>query len=349
MRLVVQVPCLNEADNLADVLHAIPRRIPGVDDVRVVVIDDGSTDATSEVARRNGADAVVRHPGNRGLAAAFRTGLDWAIQHGADIVVNTDGDGQYPQEQIPELIQPILDGSADVVVGDRRPGKAQHFSAPKRRLQRVGSAVVRLASGTTVADAPSGFRAFSREAAQRLNVVSGFSYTLETLIQAGAHGMRVVSIPIEARKTERPSRLARSMPHYLLHSTATIVRSYATYRPLAVFTVVGLLLLAVGSAGIMRFMYYWFTEGGAGHIQSVVLSGAFFAVGFNVLLIGIVADLVASNRRLMEEVLVRLRRLEADEAARQEAGFRVFPGTNGHGSSRGDLRQGPGSGPSRGA
>ena len=311
MKLVVQVPCFNEAGHLAEVLGSIPRLIAGVDQVLVVVVDDGSTDGTAEIARQCGADAVVTHGGNRGLAAAFRTGLDWSLQHGADLIVNTDGDNQYPQGKIPALIAPILAGVADVVVGDRQAGQARHFPASKRFLQRVGSALVRLASGTSVADAPSGFRAFSREAALQLNVISNYSYTLETLIQAGALGLRVASVPIEARPTDRPSRLMRNIPDYLVHSGATILRAYATYRPLAVFSAVGLLFILAGGAGILRFLYYWVTDAGAGHIQSLVLSGAVFAAGFSVLLTGILADLIASNRRLTEEVLVRLRRLEA--------------------------------------
>ena len=310
----MQVPCYNEAANLPTVLTSIPRQIPDIACVQVVVVDDGSTDGTSDVARTFGADAVVRHPANRGLAAAFRSGLDRALRMGADVIVNTDGDNQYPQEQIPRLIQPILEGRADLVLGDRRPGSAPHFSPLKRLLQRIGSRVVSAASGAPVADAPSGFRAFSREAALQMNVLSGYSYTLETLIQAGAAHLRVVSVPIDARRSDRPSRLMRSMPDYLLHSGATVLRAFATYRPLAVFLPIGLLQIAVGSIGIGRFIYYYFTEGGAGHIQSLLLAATLVIVGFLVVLIGLVADLVAANRRLVEEALIRLRRLEADRA-----------------------------------
>lgn len=300
-------------------LASIPRRIDGIDCVEVLVVDDGSTDGTGDVARRAGADYVVRHPANRGLASAFRTGLDRALRLGADIIVNTDGDNQYSQEEIPLLIGPIVAGEADVVVGDRRPGELSSFSPARRVLQRIGSRVVRAASGTEVADAPSGFRAFSREAALQLNVLSDYSYTLETLVQAGAERLRVASVPIVVRPVGRQSRLMRSLLHYVLHSGATVLRAYATYRPLAVFFGAGTVLIALGTGGIGRFIYYYLTEGGAGHVQSLVLSAAVFTVGFQVLLIGLLADLVAANRRLIEDALVRLRRLEGgvdDRSAR---------------------------------
>lgn len=307
---MVQIPCLNEAETLPTVLTSIPRDIPGVDRVEVLVIDDGSTDDTSAVARRHGADHVVRHPANRGLAGAFRTGVDYALRHGADIIVTTDGDNQYPQHAIPELIAPILQGQADIVVGDRAADRVPHFGALKRLLQRLGSRVVQAASGTEVRDAPSGFRAFSREAALQINVLSSYSYSMETLIQAGVNRLRIAWVPITARPT-RPSRLMRGMPHYLLHSGATILRAYATYRPLMVFSFIGLGLAALGSVGIIRFLFYYVTEGGAGHVQSLVLSAAVVLLGFQVLLIGLLADLIAANRKLLEDVLVRLRRLEA--------------------------------------
>ncbi len=305
--IVVQIPCYNEAATLPAVLASVPRRLPGAR-VLTVVVDDGSTDGTAEVARRAGADRVVRHAANRGLAAAFRSGLATALRLGADVVVNTDGDNQYPQADLPRLVAPILAGEADVVVADRQPTRVAHFSPLKKALQALGSAVVRLASGTGVRDAPSGFRAYSREAALRLYVHSHYSYTLETLIQAGAQRLRVVSVPVTINPQARRSRLISSLPAYLLHSAITVLRAYVTYRPLAVFTLVGAGFLAVGTAGILRFLYYFVTEGGAGHIQSLVLAGALWSVGVMIVLSGLQADVAAANRRLAEEALYELRR-----------------------------------------
>lgn len=306
--IVVQIPCYNEAATLPTVLAGIPRRLGRHTRVLTVVVDDGSTDLTAAVARRAGADRVVRHTANRGLAAAFRSGLAAALRLGADVIVNTDGDNQYPQADIPRLVAPILAGHADVVVADRQPERVAHFSPAKKLLQALGSAVVRAASGTGVRDAPSGFRAYSREAALRLFVHSQYSYTLETLIQAGAQRLRVVSLPVAVNAQVRPSRLIASLPSYLLHSATTIVRAYVTYRPLVVFTSIGLAFLMVGTAGIVRFGYYFVTDGGTGHVQSVVLAGTLWAVGVTILLTGLLADLAAANRRLAEEALYELRR-----------------------------------------
>ncbi|HZS02866.1 MAG TPA: glycosyltransferase family 2 protein [Chloroflexota bacterium] len=312
--IVVQIPCYNEALTLPAVLASLPRRLSG-GRVLTVVVDDGSTDGTADVARRAGADRVVRHASNRGLAAAFRTGLTTALRMGADVIVNTDGDNQYPQADLPRLVAPILAGTADVVVADRQPARVAHFSPLKKLLQAVGSAVVRAASGTGVRDAPSGFRAYSRAAALRLSVHSDYSYTLETLIQAGAQRLRVVSVPVRVNPQTRRSRLMSSLPAYLLHSAATIVRAYVTYRPLVVFSLVGAFFLAVGTAGVLRFLYFFFTDGGAGHVQSVMLAATLWAVGVMIVLSGLQADLTAANRRLAEEALYELRR-EAPGRAR---------------------------------
>ena len=313
MRLVVQIPCYNEEAAIGEVIADVPRDIPGVDEVLVVVVDDGSTDRTARVALEAGADYVLHHRRNRGLAAAFRTGIDAALRLGADVVVNTDGDRQYAGSDIPRLVEPILLGRSDVVVGDREPRRVVHFSQQKRLLQGFGSWVVRQLSGTSVPDAPSGFRALSREAALRLNVVSGYSYTLETLIQAGTQRLAVSSIPIVARPTNRKSRLARNTFDYVQRSMVTMLRAYAMYQPIRVFLTLSGLLFLAGLIGIGRFIWFYAHNAGSGHVQSLVLSSVLLIIGFQVGLIGLVADLIAANRRLLEEGLYRLRRLDLSE------------------------------------
>jgi glycosyltransferase involved in cell wall biosynthesis len=315
VRLVVQIPCYNEEATIGRVVAEVPRRITGVDEVLVLVVDDGSTDQTVSTALAAGADYVAHHIRNRGLAAAFRTGLDAALRLGADVIVNTDGDNQYRGNEIPKLVEPILSGRADLVVGDRDPSSASHFSLQKRFLQTFGSWVVRQLSGTTVPDAPSGFRALSREAALRLNVVTSYSYTLETLIQAGAQRLAVSSVPITANPTPRQSRLARSTLGYVQRSMVTLVRAYAMYQSLRIFVTVSLLLLIPGLFGVGRFLWYYSQGAGSGHVQSLVLSGVLLITGLQVGLIGLVADLIAGNRRLLEEVLYRLRKLDIPESA----------------------------------
>jgi glycosyltransferase involved in cell wall biosynthesis len=275
-----------------------------------VVIDDGSTDSTSRIARECGVDHLVRAPVNQGLARAFSAGLDAALRLGADIIVNTDADGQYRGDQIARLIAPILHHEADMVVGNRGPGSLAHFSPTKRILQRFGSWVVRRLSGLAVADATSGFRAFSREAAMRMNVVSDFTYTLETLIQAGKKQLHVVFVDIDARQTARPSRLFATVPTYVARSFATIVRIYAMYEPLRVFSVIGVALLGLGSLIGLRFFIDYLTTGGAGHIQSLILAAVLLLAGFQTVLIGLLADLIGSSRRLLEDTLLRVKRLE---------------------------------------
>jgi glycosyltransferase involved in cell wall biosynthesis len=310
LRVVVQIPCYNEVETIRAVIAEVPRTIDAVDEILIVVIDDGSRDRTGEAAVAAGADYVVRHARNRGLAAAFRTGLDVALRLGADIVVNTDGDNQYRGSDIPKLIAPILDGRAEIVVGDRDASSAPHFSLVKRRLQGFGSQVVRSLSGIEVPDAPSGFRALSREAVLRLNVVTSYSYTLKTLIQAGAQRLAVVSVPISARATARKSRLSRGTLEYVERSIVTIVRAYAMYQPLRVFVTISGILFTAGIIGCGRFLWFLIEGSGVGHIQSLVLSGVLLVIGFQVGLIGLVSDLIAGNRRLHEETLYRLRRLE---------------------------------------
>ncbi len=310
MKLIVQIPCLNEESTLAQTIAEIPRRIDGIDSVEVLVIDDGSTDETTRVALNAGADHVVRHKNNKGLAQAFRSGIDAALECGADIIVNTDADNQYPGRFIPDLIRPILENKADIVVGDRQVQKNPHFSWSKRRLQALGAWVVGRLSGISIPDAVSGFRAISREAAMRLNVVSPFSYTIETLIQAGTHQMVVTAVPIETNPKTRRSRLFRSIPHFIMQSLMTMLRVYSMYHPLRMFGYIGILLGLVGLVPILRFVYFYFLDGGAGHIQSLVLGGVFLLMGFGTMLVALLADLINFNRRLIESTLHKIRVLE---------------------------------------
>jgi len=305
--VVVQIPCLNEAETLPAVLAEIPREIPGVERVLVLVVDDGSTDGTAEVARAGGADRVVRFPANRGLAAAFAAGIEAALEMGADVVVNTDGDGQYPAAAIPDLVRPVLEERADMVIGDRRPGTVEHFSPLKRLLQRLGNAVLRRASGTAVNDAASGFRALSRRAALRLTIVSDYTYTMETLLQAGAKHIPILSVPITAREVARPSRLFRSIPEYLVRVGTSILRIFTMYRPLPVFVRLGALALLFAFLIGLRFFWYWLHGQGTGKVQSLILAAILTIIGVFTLLLALVADLIATNRRLLEEILLRVR------------------------------------------
>jgi glycosyltransferase involved in cell wall biosynthesis len=314
MKLIVQIPCLNEEASLPETLRGIPRSIPGVDEVEVLVIDDGSTDRTSEVARENGADHILRFTKRKGLAQGFMAGLDACLRLGADVIVNTDADNQYPGHEIPRLIAPILAGSADLVIGDRSVGEIAHFSWTKRRLQRVGSWVVRKVSGTGVPDTTSGFRAMTREAALRINIVSEFTYTLESIIQAGKKRLAVAHLPVEVRQT-RPSRLFSSTWEYVKRSAATILRIYAMYEPFKVFILLGSVLLAGGVVLGLRYAYYHFWLGQlTGHLQSAIVSVLLLILGFQTLQWGIMADLIASNRKLIEDLLYRVRKMEAARA-----------------------------------
>jgi glycosyltransferase involved in cell wall biosynthesis len=310
MKLVIQIPCYNEADTLPEVIAELPRQVAGFDRVEFLVIDDGSTDGTEAVARRLGVDHVVRLPHNRGLATAFARGLQECLALSADVIVNTDGDNQYRAAGIADLVRPILEGQADMVVGDRQVDTVPHFSAWKKRLQKLGSWVVRWASNTKVPDATSGFRALSRDAAMQLVVFSNYTYTLETIIQAGRKGLSVTSVPVETNPRRRESRLIRSLPAYLVRSAITILRIFVMYEALPVFLTLGTLPLAAGAFLLARFFYFYAIGQGSGHVQSLVVAAILIVLGLMTWLLGLLADLIARNRHLSEETNYRLKRME---------------------------------------
>jgi len=310
-KVIIQIPCYNEAATLPGTLRDLPRSLPGVDVVEWLVVDDGSQDGTAEVARAHGVSHVVKFDRNRGLAAAFTAGLEASVRAGADIIVNTDADNQYRATDIAALVTPIVERRAELVIGDRRVGSLPNFSWLKRRLQVMGSWVLGRAAELETPDATSGFRALSRDAALRTLVLSNYSYTLETLIQAGARRASVMFVPIGINPQTRPSRLMRSIPEYIGKSTVRIVRAYAMYRPLRVFVTLGGTLIVLGLLPGLRFVWFYLTGSRVGHIQSLILAAILVIIGFQVVLIGLVADVLAANRKLLEEVVYRLRRRDA--------------------------------------
>ena len=302
LKLIIQIPCYNEAGTLAIALAALPRKVPGFDTVEWLIIDDGSTDDTVAVARANGVDHVIRHTRNQGLARGFMTGLDACLRLGADVIVNTDADNQYNADDIPALTKPILEHRADIVVGARPIETIKHFSPVKKMLQKLGSWVVRLASKTDIPDAPSGFRAMSRAAAQRLMVFNDYTYTLETIIQAGQKNMAITSVPIRINGDLRPSRLVKSIPSYIKRSIVTIIRIFIIYRPFRFFGTIGAVLFGAGLLIGLRFLWKYLGGEGEGHVQSLILAALLLGMGFQTLLIAVVADLLAANRKLLEDV-----------------------------------------------
>lgn len=312
VKLIIQIPCLNEEGSLPVTLKELPRELPGVDTIEWLVIDDGSSDKTVEVAAQHGVEHIISHPKNLGLATAFMTGIHESLKRGADIIVNTDADNQYKSEFIPDLIQPILENRAEFVIGARPISEIEGFSRMKKILQKLGSWTVRLASSTDIPDAPSGFRAISKHAAKRLNVFSDYTYTLETIIQAGKKGIAITWVPVETNAVLRPSRLLRSIPSYIARSLTTIVRIFIVYKPFRFFASIGVFLLFIGSMLLIRFLYYYFFDSGIGHVQSVIIGGILIAIGFHTILIAFVADLISVNRRLLEKIKVSLRDYKND-------------------------------------
>ena len=307
MKLIIQIPCFNEAGTLPTTLADLPREVPGFDEVEWLVVDDGSTDDTRRVARDHGADHVVGHTSNQGLARAFMTGLDACLQRGADVIVNTDADNQYDAAGIPALTAPVVDGSADIVVGERPIRVIRHFSPVKKALQKLGSWAVRMASKTAIPDAPSGFRAISRSAAQRLVVFSDYTYTLETIIQAGHKNIAITSVPVEINDELRPSRLVTSVWSYVTRSIVTIVRVFIIYRPFRFFATLAAVCFLAGFAIGVRFLVFYVTGDGSGHVQSLLLATLLMGAGFQLFVVAFVADLLAANRKLLEELLYRAR------------------------------------------
>lgn len=308
MKLIIQIPCYNEEQTLAMTLKQIPRSIPGIDSVELLIVNDGSTDRTVEVALAHGVNYVVNFPRNRGLAKGFMAGIERSLAEGADIIVNTDADNQYNAADIPKLIEPILAGTAEFVIGERPISNIRHFSPIKKGLQKLGSYVVRKISQTNIPDAPSGFRAISRDAAMRLNVHSKYTYTLETIIQAGLNDIAITSVPIRVNEDLRPSRLVKSTWSYIQRSIFTMLRIFVVYKPFRFFMSIGLLVFLLGTIVGIRFLYFFFTGNGAGHVQSLILTAILLMMGFQTVLVAFLSDLLATNRRLLEDIRYRQQR-----------------------------------------
>lgn len=320
MKLIIQIPCYNEENALAVTLRDLPRSLNGFDRVEWLIIDDGSTDRTREVARLYGVDHIVGHSRHRGLAKSFSVGLDACLKLGADVIVNTDADNQYSAGCIPNLLGPILEGRAEIVIGSRPIKDIVHFSPIKKLLQEIGSWVVRVVSGTNIGDAPSGFRAITRDAALRLNVFSGYTYTLETIIQAGHKSIAIAEVPIIVNGELRPSRLMKSTFSYIHESIITIVRIFVVYRPFRFFMSIGLILFALGAVLGMRFLVLMFYGDSGGHIQSLILSSILLGMGFQTMIFAFIADLLSVNRNLVEDIQYRVRKFELDGMADEASG-----------------------------
>jgi glycosyltransferase involved in cell wall biosynthesis len=310
MKLIVQIPCYNEEKTLPQTIQDIPRQIEGIDSVEILIIDDGSTDKTADIAKNIGVDHIIQNTFNKGLAETFITGIDACLRLDADIIVNTDGDNQYKGSDIPKLVAPILAGKAEIVIGDRQTSSISHFSTLKKILQKIGSMVVRRLSGTDIPDTVSGFRAFSRNAAMQINIVSSYSYTVETIIQAGKKKLRITSVPIETNPKTRESRLVKSIPRFILSQLNTMIRMYTMYKPLRAFAYLGGCCILCGLIPSVRFLVYYFMGQGSGHIQSLILAAILFVIGFQFLILGLIGDVISFNRKLLEDTLKRVKNIE---------------------------------------
>jgi glycosyltransferase involved in cell wall biosynthesis len=318
MKLIIQIPCFNKEKTLPQTIGDIPRQIDGIDVIEILVIDDGSTDRTIETAKALDVNHIVSHRRNKGLALTFMTGLEACLRLGADIIVNTDGDNQYHGADIPKLIAPILRGEADMVIGDRRTEDIDHFGFLKKKLQKAGSHMVRVLSNTDVPDAVSGFRAFSRQAALQINIVSRYSYTIETVIQAGDKRMKIASVPVRTNPKTRDSRLITSIPRFIFNQVSTMVRMYTMFRPLKMFFIMGGLFILGGLIPAVRFIYFYMLGKGGGHIQSLVMAAVFLLIGIQLWVLGLLGDVISFNRKLIEETLLRVRRIELKDTGRQQ-------------------------------
>ncbi len=336
MKLIIQIPCLNEAETLEIALNDLPKAIDGVDEIEYLIINDGSVDNTVEVARNWGVNYIVSFKRNKGLAKGFMAGIDACLRNGADIIVNTDADNQYCGADIEKLIRPILDGTAEIVIGERPIDDTEHFSPLKKKLQHLGSFVVRIASKTDIPDAPSGFRAFSRDAAMHLNVMNNYTYTLETIVQAGRTSMAITSVPVRTNGELRKSRLFHSMGGYIKRSVLTIVRAFMMYRPLTFFSILGMIPFLTGIIIMLRFLIYFFIGEGNGHIQSLIFASTLIMLGFMTFVVGLQADVIANNRKLLEDIQYRVRRLDYKEELHEASDKRESCGEgNGRDSSEG--------------
>ncbi|MBB5185016.1 glycosyltransferase involved in cell wall biosynthesis [Faecalicoccus acidiformans] len=313
MKLIIQIPCYNEAETLTIALNDLPKHIEGIDEIEYLIINDGSKDDTVKVAKEWGVNYVVNFKRNKGLAYGFLAGLDACLKNGADIIVNTDADNQYVGKDIEKLVRPILEGKTDIVIGERPVDTTEHWSPLKKKLQHFGSWVVRKASKTDIPDAPSGFRAYSREAALRMNVINEYTYTLETIVQAGRTKIAMTSVPIRTNGELRPSRLFNSMIGYVKKSMVTILRALMMYKPLMFFCILGIIVFCMGAALGFRFLFFYFQGVGSGHIQSLILASTLMMLGFSTIVIGLQADLIAANRKILEDIQYRVRKMDCEK------------------------------------